>query len=210
MYEFGRSREDYEKGLEQLVGYYSRTGNNMKLDMARKELSSHQRMLKYKYILGATTPDLEAKNPVSEADDLFYATQRLQKEATPLGGGPILDKNKLRLALQKYDQLIRDYSTSDKIDEAAFQSGFILEGFGEYVLALDFYKNAFKWDPQTRNPARFKAAYILDKYLHRYGEALVLYQEALKTEAMFDQHRQWKVYAEGRIRDLQKLDEGQN
>ncbi len=206
--EMAISRAAYEKGLEQLVGYYSRTGNNMKLDMARKELSSHKRMLKYKYIIGPTASDLQATDPVVAADDLFYATQRLQREATLLG--PLGDKNKLRLALQKYEQLIRDYPSSDKVDDSAFQAGVILEAFGEYVLALEYYKSAFKWDPEIREPARFKAAYILDKHMHRYAEALVLYQEALKTEALFDQHRQWKVYAEGRIRELEKLGEGQN
>ncbi len=205
------SRDDYEKGLEQLVGYYSRNGNNMKLDMAQKELRSLKTMLKYKYILGpARGGDLQATSPDAGADRLFYEAQELEKQGRKTGTRVLADKNKLRLALQKYDQLMRDYPSSDKVDDAAFFAGVILEEFTEYVLALEYYKSAFQSDTESEYPARFKAAYILDKYMHRYAEALGLYNEALQIDARFDRHRQWKDFAEQRVRELQKVDEGQN
>ena len=120
------------------------------------------------------------------------------------------DESKLRLALQKYEQLIKDYPSSDKIDDAAYRAGVILEELNDYMVALDYFKSAFAWDPDTIHPARFKAAHVLDKQLHRYADALALYQEALKIEARYDRHRQWKDFAELRTRELQKLDEGQS
>lgn len=202
------SRQEYQKGLEQLVGYYTKTGNNMKLQWARRELNAFQTMTKYNYILGPTPGGQQATTPIAAADSLFYDAQALENSAGPVIG--LRDKNKLRLALQKYEQLIKDYPSSDKVDDAAFQAGVILEELGDYMVALDYFKSAFEWDPETIYPARFKAAYILDKQLHRYAEALQLYQEALKIDARFDRHRQWKDFSEQRVREIQKLGEGQN
>ena len=204
------NRQAYQQGLEQLQAYYSRTGNNMKFEWARKELKALKTMTKYTYIIGPTPGDYRAERPITSADDLWYRAQEYEKEARPMGGRVLTDKNKLRLALQHYEQLIKDYPTSDKIDDAAFQSGVILEELGDYMVALDYYRSAFEWDVETPYPARFKAAYILDNHLHRYAEALVLYNEALQIEARYDRHRQWKEYAENRTRELQKLDEGEN
>jgi hypothetical protein len=46
--------------------------------------------------------------------------------------------------------------------------------------------------------------------MHQYAEALALYNEALKIDATFDRHRQWKDFTEKRVREIQKLDEGEN
>ncbi len=48
---------------------------------------------------------------------------------------------------------------------------------------------------------------MLDKNLHRNAEALKLYQEAVQTEGRFDKYREWKEFAERRIREMQKLDQ---
>jgi tetratricopeptide (TPR) repeat protein len=137
--EMAISRDAYEKGLQQLVAYYSRSGNNMKLDMAEKELRSFTTMLKYKYLLGPVAGG-QATTPFAEADRLFYDAQALEKQGRPSGTRLITDKNKLRLALQKYDQLMRNYPSSDKVDDAAYYAGVILEEFTEYVLALEYYR----------------------------------------------------------------------
>ena len=206
--EMAISRQAYQKGLEQLLAYYSRTGNNLKLEWARKELKAFEVMTKYIYIIGPTPSDQSATDPIAQADDLYYKAKALDDDAGPVIG--IRDKNKLRLALQSSEQLIKAYPSSDKIDDAAFHAGVILEELGDNVVALDYFTSAFKWDPETPYPARFKAAYILDNRLHRYAEALALYNEALQIEARYDKHRQWKEYAEKRTREIQKLDEGEN
>ncbi len=208
--EMAINREAYRKGLELLVAYFNKTGNDTKLQRARRELQAFQLMTKYNYI---TEPVLlpgerKATTPVASADDLYYDGLEFEKGARAIPGFP--NENKLRLALQKYNQLIKDHPTSDKLDDAAYKAGVILEDFKDYIVALDDYQRAYEWDPETIHPARFRAARILDKQLHRYADALALYQEAVRVEARFDKYRQWKEYAQDRIRDIQKLDKSES
>ena len=160
----------------------------------------------YKYIIEAEILDsnLRASASIPEADDLYMDALQLEDEARVL----LIGKNddKLRQALDKYDRLIRNYPTSDKIDDAAFNAGVIYEYFQDYSIALIYFKRAFQWDPETPHPARFRSARILDKRLHRNAEALELYREALDTEGKYGKHRIWMQYAEERIRALYKIE----
>jgi len=115
------------------------------------------------------------------------------------------DEELLRVALEKYGQLIRQYPTSDKIDDAAHEMAGIYEHFRDYTIALKYYQRTYQWDPETPYAARFKAASILDKKLHRRAEALELYQEAVIKEAQYDE---WKMFAEDRIEDLSRSEGG--
>lgn len=203
------NRQAYRQGLELLAGYYMRTGNNMKLMWAQKELGALNSMPKYNYIIEANVAPANLKGTASipEADDIFYNAQEIEKEAGTL---PVLkNENQLRLALERYNELIRKYPSSDKIDDAAYNAAVIYEYLKDYSIALLYYKRAFQWDPETIYPARFRAARVLDKNLHRNDEALQLYQEAVKTEGQFEKYREWKEFAEKRIREMQKLDEEQ-
>jgi len=202
------NRQAYRQGLELLVGYYTRTGNNMKLEWAQKELAALDTMPKYNYIIEAevTPQNLKPTALIPEADDLYLEAEEMDKEAGTL---PVLkNENQLRLALGKYIEVIKKYPSSDKIDDAAYKAGVIYEYFKDYSIALLYYKRTFQWDPDTPYPARFRAARVLDKYLHRKAEALQLYQQAVKTEGQFEKYREWRDYAEKRIRELQKVDEG--
>lgn len=202
------NRQAYRQGLELLAGYYMRTGNNMKLEWAQKELASLNSMPKYNYIIEANVApaNLKVSASIPEADDLFYEAEETDKAA---GALPLLkDENQLRLALEKYNEVIRKYPASDKIDDSAYNAGVIYEYFKDYSIALLYYKRTFQWDPETPHPARFRAARILDKNLHRHAEALQLYQQAVKTEGQLEKYREWRDFAEKRIRELQKVDEG--
>ncbi len=204
------NRQGYKHGLEQLVAYYSKTGNNMKLRLAQKELGALTTMPRYNYIqaMDVGQANLKATDPIPEADNIYYNALEIDKNAGTL---PILkNENQLRLALEKYNEVIRQYPSSDKIDDAAYKTGVIYEYFKDYSIALTSFKRAFQWDPDTPHPARFRAARILDKYLHRNAEALQLYQQAVKIEGQFDKYREWREFAERRIRELQKIDEGGN
>ncbi len=201
------NRQAYRQGLELLAGYYMRTGNNMKLEWAQKELAALDTMPKYKYIIEAegAPQNLKVSASIPEADDLYYEAEGIDKEAGRL---PVLkNKNQLRVALAKYDELIREYPASDKIDDAAYNAGVIYEYFKDYSIALLYYKRTFQWDPETPYPARFRAARILDQRLHRKDEALQLYQQAIKIEGQYDRYREWREFAERRIRELQKVEE---
>jgi len=200
------NRQAYRQGLELLAGYYMRTGNNMKLEWAQKELAALDAMPKYIYIIEAEVApaNLQVSASIPEADDLYYEAEEIDKEAGTL---PVLkNENQLRLALGKYIEVIRKYPASDKIDDAAYKAGVIYEYFKDYSIALLYYKRAFQWDPDTIYPARFRAARVLDKNLHRNAEALQLYQQAVKTEGQYEKYREWRDFAIKRIRELQKLD----
>jgi tetratricopeptide (TPR) repeat protein len=202
--EVATSRQAYRRGLELLIHYYGRKGDNKKLGWAEKELTALDRMPQYKYIIDGVVAgsNLRATTSIPVADQLFYEAQNLEKEAGPL---PVLkNEDILRLALDKYNQLIREHPASDKIDDAAFQAALIYDHFKDYSIALLYYQRAYEWDPETPYPARFRAAAILDRHLRRRAEALKLYQEAVKKEA---RHEEWKEFAERRIRELTKTEE---
>ena len=196
------NRQAYKQALELLIRYYNKTGNNMKLKWAKSELSALNSIPQYKYIVEPETAgaDLRAITSIPEADDMYEDALRLKKDAGVL----LKDDNLLRLALDKYDHLIRTYPSSDKIDDAAYNAGEIYEYFKDYSIALLYYKRAYQWDPDTVYPARFRAARILDKRLHRNAEALELYQEALDTEGKYSKYRIWREFAEERVRALRK------
>jgi len=203
------SRQAYKQGLELLAGYYTRTGNNMKLEWAQKELDALNTMPKYNYIIEAIAApaNLKVKDSIPGADDLYYEAEEIRKEA---GSLPVLkNENQLRLALEKYNEVIRNYKTSDKIDDAAYNAGDIYEYLKDYSIALLYFQRTYQWDPETPHPARFRAARILDQRQHRNAEALQLYQQAVKIEGQFDRYREWREFAEKRIRELQKIDEQQ-
>ena len=203
------NRQAYRQGLEVLIKYYTKTGNNMKFKWAKEELAALDSIPQYKYIVEAEVlgPNLRASISIAEADDLYKDALQLEKKANVLFIGK--NDDLLRLALDKYDRLIKQYPSSDKIDDAAYEAGEIYEYFQDYSIALLYYKRSYQWDPDTTQPARFRSARILDKRLHRNAEALELYREAINTEGRYGKHRMWTEYAEKRIKALYKT-EGDN
>lgn len=195
-------RQAYRRGIELLVDYYTKTGNSMKLAWAKKELNALNSMPQYDYIVEATMagPGLKPTKSLSDADALYAEAVRIEEQAGPLK--VVRDEGLLRMALEKYNQLISKYPTSDKIDDAAFRAAGIYEHLKDYTIAVQYYQRTFQWDPQTAYPARFKAAYLLDTQLARRAEALRLYQEALSKITKSDEHRQWVALAEQRVKEL--------
>ncbi len=178
-----KARQDYHTSLLMLVDHYTSAANNEKLKWAREELRDLERMTQYGYILDPSVlPEtLKATDRIQEADKMFADAYKTQKMAQPFGS-VLVDEGLLRVALQKYYALIRTYQTSDKIDDAAWQSAGIYEYFKDYEKAIVFYKRTFQWDPATTYSPRYEAAQLLDQ-LGRRDEALPLYQEAITKEA---------------------------
>lgn len=198
-------RQDYRQALEMLVDYYSRTGNKRQLEWAKAELMAFKTMPQYSYISDILPgPQLKATVVIPEADALFLEAQKLDREGNELI--VLKDRNYLRRALDLYNQLIRKFPSSDKIDDAAFQIATIHEHFKDFQSALTYYQRAYQWDPGTPHPARFKAGYVLDRYMRRKAEALEIYQEALKTEGV--RFVDWKNWTEKRITELTQGVEG--
>jgi tetratricopeptide (TPR) repeat protein len=200
------SRQTYRQGLESLVEYYRQTGNNMKTRWAQKELAELSDVLQYNYIVeaGLAGPDLRATTPIHQANFLYQEALNLEKWAKILV--LVVNEDMLREALDKYNQLIKTYPSSDKIDDAAFQAAGIFEYFKDYTIAVLYYQRVYQWDPETIHPAEFKAAYVLDIHMHRRAEALELYQQAIKRGNL---STYYKEFAEERIAALTQSDQSQ-
>jgi tetratricopeptide (TPR) repeat protein len=173
-------RQAYQEALALMISYYKGTGNDMKRIWAEDELSRFLQVPRYNYIMEAIVagPDLKATESITEADYMYYDARNIDKKARGLM--IIIDENKLRLALAKYNEVIQRHPSSDKIDDAAYYAGMICEHFKDYSIALLYYQRAYQWDPDTPHAAHYKAAYILDRKMSRRDEALPLYQEFIE------------------------------
>jgi len=202
------NRQAYRQALQLLIEHYNKIGNNMKLRWAKKELAALNAMPQYKYIIEAEVagPDLKASTRIPEADDLYKEAVRLEKKGNRLI--LVKDNNLLRLALDKYNQLIRKHPSSDKIDDAAYRAGKIYEYFKDYRIALIYYKRTYQWDAETTYPARFREARILDQQLHNRAEALQLYKQAIEVPKKKGEDRNWQTWVERRIKELSETKEG--
>lgn len=192
-------RRAYRQALEALIKYYRNTGNYMKGEWASKELSALDAIPQYNYIIEAEIagPELTAGEEIPEADDLYYEALVLEDEARKLV--VIKNKEKLRLALDRYNKIIKQYPTSDKIDDAAYKAARIYEYFKDYSIAALYYQRTYQWDADTVYPARYRAAQVLDYKLHRRDEALRLYMDARKYDALNANQRE---IVEERIAEL--------
>jgi tetratricopeptide (TPR) repeat protein len=196
------NRLAYRSSLQALIQYYQSSGNHEKVIWANEELGSLDRIPQYRYLIEAEVmpANLKATESIAAADELYEDAFRTERKAGP-SPMPSLLKNEetLRAALVKYGDLIRQYPTSDKIDDAAFRMGEIQKGLGDFTIALSYYQRAYQWDAATPHPARFRAADILDRRLHRRAEAMEVYQEAIVKEA---QYTDLRLMAERRVQEL--------
>jgi tetratricopeptide (TPR) repeat protein len=197
-------RNSYRSSVVNLMEYYRASGNNAKYLWAQAELKSLDSMAQYRYVtLGDTqSASLRANDTILKADALYAEGMSLYGDAKALI--IITDKDKLQQALRKFDEIIRKYPTSDKIDEAAYRSGRIYQHFKDYEIAVVYYQRTFQWNDETPFPVRYKSAYILDRKLNRRKEALVLYQMALKKEQRYIENME---DAQMRVRQLMTSDE---
>lgn len=199
------NRQAYRRALKSLVDHYTNTGNAMKLAWAEKEFAALDDVKQYNYIIEASVagPNLKATTSIELADYMYDEALRLEKRAKRFI--IIIDEDLLRVALGKYNELIKKHPSSDKIDDAAFRAAGIYKHFKDYTIAVLYYQRAYQWDPQTPCLAEFKAAYILDQRLSRRAEALRLYQKAIKKGGLTKNE---KGFVEERIAALTKIGQG--
>jgi tetratricopeptide (TPR) repeat protein len=191
-------RQAYQRSLQALIQYYSAVGNHDKIGWAKEELTALNRIPQYQYFVDMPAT-LKAKESIAAADQLYQEAEKLERDAGVIPVTQLKNEEMLRAALRKYEELINRHPTSDKIGDAAYKMGRIHEGFRSFTIALLCYQRAYQWDPATRYPARFRAADILDRRLHRRAEALQVYQEAIVKEA---QHTDLRLMAERRVQEL--------
>ena len=194
-------RAEYRQSLMELVKYYQGAANITKRQWAMHELEAFDRVPQYKYLMEGEglSPNLIASTDDPDANALFAEAMELYNQA----GGLLLftDEDKLRGALNKFNQLIARYPSSNKIDDCAYRAGRIYEYFKNYEIAAVYYQRCFQWNEVTAYPARFRAAYMLDKYLLKRTEALTLYQMAAEREKQYTKNLE---FAQKRILELTK------
>ena len=186
-------RSEYRASLRDLIEYYRRNGAAGKLAWAQREYGA---LVLYRYLMPgeASGSGLMATDSIEEADVLFAEAEKYFFEA----GGPlvVIDEAKLRVALSKYNELIEKYPTSDKVDNSAYRAGRIYEHFKDYEIAAIHYQRVYQWNEFTQYPARFRAAYVMDRRLHMRKEALAAYQLAIEKESRYEENVK---YAKKRI-----------
>lgn len=190
--EIAKKRLAYRKELEKIQAFYEQTGNQLKLEWVQRELASLDSAPRYRYIIQAEVAGagLSASESIPKATALYNEGVKLYKKAQIVPIPPFISKSKMQLALNKFNQLIKEYPTSDKIDDAAYMAGQIHEFFGDDSIAVLYYKRTFQWDPENPYPARYRAARILDYKLFERSQALELYKESLKKERGFPEYQE--------------------
>ena len=189
-------RNEYRRSLARLHEFYHTTGNATNRRWAEHEIEALDSVPHYRYLMPGqiAASDRVAVNSISQANALYKEAERLYREA---GGLLIItDEDKLRGALSRYNRIITDFPTSNKIDDAAYQAGRIYEYFKDWQIAADYYQRCFQWNEVTNRPARFRAAYVTDQRLRMRKEALPLYQMAVEKESNFTANAE---YARKRI-----------
>jgi len=192
------ARKQYERTLEALKEYYLKRGNHTKTGWVESELQGFEQTPKARYLLAAEIagPDLRPAKRIEAADKLYQ--EGLDYKNYP--AFPPGKKDYLKVALEKFHTVIDKYPQSDKIDDAAFRMGEIYGGwyFQDYARAVSSYERCWQWDPETKHPARFKAAKIFEEKLKNRAKAVELYNEVIAHTHNEDLARQ----AQSRIRAL--------
>ncbi len=194
-------RTSYKRTLQQLHDYYEQHGYEEKRLWAGSELQDIGRIRPYHYLYDSEIArlDLTPRDRIPEADAFYDDAMAVAGQAGH--GTPVFfNQEKMGQALAMLKQLIREYPTSDKIDDAAFHCG---EMFKEYYknqnsVAVQWYERAWTWDPATPHPARFQAAVVYDYRLHDRKRALELYRAVLAAESS----RSNRHFALARIKEL--------
>ena len=194
-----KAREVYEKSLEKLIEYYVGIGDAAKIARAREELKLLRRVPRHRHIVMADmVGQSKASTQIPEADKLYEDARAHQKRLALLGW----KKKHLQEALDRYRYLLRKYPESDKAALAAYQMGEIYASFNmrDYVRAARCYEKCYEWSPYTTLPARYKAAVIYDKKLHKPQKAVEIYSLAARFAADAFHRRE----AAERLKHLQK------
>jgi tetratricopeptide (TPR) repeat protein len=186
-------RTQYYEALRELNRYYSLKGNYNKTQWSLREIEGFNNAPQYTYISPAQIVDVTpgAQRAIPKATELFYEAARIHDRATQFV--VVKDKDGMRHALSKYNQVIANYPESDMIDDAAYEAGTIYEEFKEYDIALFYFEKALEWNPQIESPARFHIAYLLDRKFGLKNEALPYYQDAVELESSYRQNYEFAL-----------------
>ncbi len=192
-------RQAYRKSLETLVGVLEGAKDVRRWTLAKRELKELISVNKYLYLRDADTPGVELRpaKKIAAAEKLYNEAMKMKKRSTRYG---IVHRYDTQLALEAFRQLIREYPTSDRIEDAAYQIGEVCRNnLKDYRRAIRWYECVVAWDAATQLRANLRIAQIYDKRLENRLTALDYYDRALKIEARDSSERR---RIEQRIRRL--------
>lgn len=181
-------RTRYRQQLNLLIQFYDRQGNQLKTSWASEELAAFQYGPQRAYLVVAEIAgsDLRATDDILEANLLYREGLEFFKQGRGNLGKLFTDKKKLYQARDKFNELITDYPTSHRIDDAAFQIGEIYNHYlKDYTTALLYYQRVWQWDAETTLPVRFWVAKIYDEQLRDRAKAIEYYQQAIDLESSY-------------------------
>ena len=178
-------RAMYHRNLQLLRDYYAAHGYYTKQKWAEFELEGLKTVKPFRYLIDAEIPgeSLRPTDSIPAADDMYAKGRELMRRGGY--GVPALYREDLMIeAAAELRNLIEQYPSSDKIDDAAFLLGEIHKAYfkNQELLAVRWYERAWTWDPHTPHPARFEAATVYDFRLHDRDRALELYRAVLTDE----------------------------
>ena len=155
--EMNKARDLYAKKLRELIQFYIDSGNYIKKKRAQQELTELKRITHYPYVVLADVlgADVHATQNIEEANQLY--TDGMSYKKYPA----IFNKRSyLKTAIQRFEELVRNYPESDKADDAAYRLGEIYSGFylKDYLVAAKWFEKSFLWNERTPYPGRYKAA----------------------------------------------------
>ena len=183
------AREAYQASLERLQAYYTHVHDDEQLYWAEQELRQFHMVTKAPYILELDLPprDLRPTQNLPKANAVFRdAIGWLEKRSYSEG-----EENTKRAELL-LRRLIRDYPSSDKIDEACYYLGNIYASkyYQQYPRAVAFYERVLDYEPSTNLDARMSAATIYETKLADRNSAKRMYQQVLQHEIDPDKTRE--------------------
>src|SRR5574340_1140801 len=166
------SRENYRKTLNELKEYYQSTGNQLRLQKARRELDALDKVPQPIYTdegLGNVRTGVVLRD-VEDANTLFKDALMYKKS---------FSKGNRLTAVKRLEKLIQEYPDSDKVDKAAYEIAEIYASgyFNDYESAAKYYIKSYQLNPGIEKPVLLKAAEMYDK-MADYNRAMEIYKQA--------------------------------
>ncbi|MCB9852867.1 MAG: hypothetical protein H6819_07205 [Phycisphaerales bacterium] len=206
------ARQAYIDRLIELERVYLESGNTEKANWARRQRELTEKVEVYPY-LSEDPPEKSSQvapiESIPEADRLYEEAYALYDTfvGVPFIGFTKLNTKDARTAEEKFRTILREYPTSDKVDDAAYYCGVIYKEFlreddPDNQLALRYFKWALELDPKTPHAARFDMAVVYDYRLHDRARAIELYHEVLETEeAGIQSNQRWAAHRIEKLTD---------
>lgn len=206
------AREAYIERLIELERVYLESGNTEKANWARRQRELTEKVQVYPYLTEGAPEESSMAEPIEsipEADALYDEAYALYDTfvGVPFVGFTKLNTQDARMAAEKFRKILREYPTSDKVDDAAYYCGVIYKEFlreddPDNQLALRYFEWALKLDAQTPHAARFDMAVVYDYRLHDRARAIELYHDVLESEeAGIQSNQRWAAHRIEKLTD---------